>query len=95
MTNKILPIFEYPHTDGIAVIGGYVYTGSAIPSLANKYIFADLTGKIWSLTEAPANTWTRANLLATGLTLTSFGRDANGELYLCDYNGNILKLVLQ
>jgi glucose/arabinose dehydrogenase len=43
MTNKILPITEYPHTDGVAVIGGYVYKGSAIPSLANKYIFADLT----------------------------------------------------
>ena len=95
MTNKILPIFEYSHADGIAVIGGYVYKGTAIPSLANKYIFADLTGKIWSLTEAPANTWTRADLLASNLTLTSFGRDAAGELYLVDYNGNILKLVLQ
>jgi glucose/arabinose dehydrogenase len=95
MTNKILPIFEYSHSDGIAVIGGYVYKGTAIASLANKYIFADLTGKIWSLTEAPANTWTRGDLLATNLTLTSFGRDAAGELYLVDYNGNILKLVLQ
>jgi glucose/arabinose dehydrogenase len=95
MTNKVLPIFEYSHADGIAVIGGYVYKGSAIPSLANKYIFADLTGKIWSLTEAPANTWTRANLLDTGLTFTSFGKDAAGELYLVDYNGLIRKLVLQ
>jgi glucose/arabinose dehydrogenase len=95
MTNKILPIFEYPHTDGIAVIGGYIYKGAAIPSLANKYIFADLTGKVWSLTEAPANTWTRGNLLDTGLTFTSFGKDASGELYLVDYNGLIRKLVLQ
>lgn len=95
MTNKILPIFEYSHSDGIAVIGGYVYKGSAISSLANKYIFADLTGKVWSLAEAPANTWTRTNLLATGLTFTSFGRDAAGELYILDYNGNVLKLVLQ
>ncbi len=95
MTNKILPITEYPHTDGVAVIGGFVYTGSAIPSLANKYIFADLTGTIWSLTEGPANTWTRGNLLSTNRTLTSFARDASGELYLVDYNGIILKLVLQ
>jgi glucose/arabinose dehydrogenase len=95
MTNKVLPIFEYSHTDGIAVIGGYIYKGTAIPSLANKYIFADLTGKVWSLTEAPANTWTRANLLDTGLTFTSFGKDAAGELYLVDYNGLIRKLVLQ
>ena len=95
MTNKILPIFEYSHTDGIAVIGGYIYKGTAIPSLANKYVFADLTGKVWSLTEAPANTWTRADLLASNLILTSFGLDAAGELYLIDYSGNILKLVLQ
>jgi hypothetical protein len=69
--------------------------GSAIPSLANKYVFADLTGKIWSLTEAPANTWTRGDLLSTNRTLTSFARDAAGELYIVDYNGIILKLVLQ
>lgn len=30
ITGKILPIFEYPHTDGIAVIGGFIYTGTAI-----------------------------------------------------------------
>jgi glucose/arabinose dehydrogenase len=93
MSNKILPIAEYPHTDGIAVIGGYFYKGSAIPSLANKYVFGDLTGKIWSLTEAPANTWTRADLLATSRMITSFGQDAAGEVYVVDYNGNILKLV--
>jgi len=95
MTGLTLPIAEYSHSDGIAVIGGYVYKGSAIPALANKYIFGDLTGKIWSLTEAPANTWTRTQLLATGRTFTSFGQDAAGEVYVVDYNGIILKLVLQ
>jgi glucose/arabinose dehydrogenase len=95
MSNKVLPITEYPHTDGIAVIGGYVYKGTGIPSLANKYIFGDLTGKIWSLTEAPANTWTRGDLLSTGRTLTTFGRDAAGELYVVDQSGSILKLVKQ
>lgn len=95
-SNKILPIAEYPHTVGIAVIGGYVYKGSAIPSLANKYIFGDLTGKIFSLTEAPANTWTPANLLNTNLTISSLGQDNNGEMYVLDYGGgNVLKLASQ
>lgn len=95
-SNKVLPIAEYDHTVGIAIIGGYVYKGSAIPSLANKYIFGDLTGKIFSLTEAPANTWTRANLLSTGLTLSSLGQDTAGEMYVVDYgNGKVLKLVAQ
>ena len=74
MSNKVLPITEYPHTDGIAVIGGYVYKGTAIASLANKYIFADLTGKMWSLTEASANTWTRGDLLNSNLHAHIFRR---------------------
>lgn len=95
-SNKVLPIAEYPHSVGIAVIGGYVYKGSAIPSLANKYIFGDLTGKIFSLTEAPTNTWTTANLLTTNLTISSLGQDNNGELYVLDYGGgNVLKLASQ
>ncbi len=95
-SNKVLPIIEYPHTVGIAVIGGYVYKGSAIPSLANKYIFGDLTGKIFSLTEAPADTWTRADLLTTNLTISSLGQDNNGEMYVLDYGGGkVLKLASQ
>jgi len=92
--NKILP-FSILATDGIARNWRYIYKGSAIPSLANKLHLCRSTGKIWRLTEAPANTWTRANLLDTGLTFTSFGKDAAGELYLVDYNGLIRKLVLQ
>jgi glucose/arabinose dehydrogenase len=95
MSGKILPIAEYQHPEGIAVIGGYVYKGSAIPSLASAYIFGDLNGKIWSLTEAPANTWTRTLLLSTGRAITSFGQDAAGEVYVVDRNGSVLKLVPQ
>jgi glucose/arabinose dehydrogenase len=38
----VAPIAEYSHSDGIAVIGGYVYRGS-IPALQGKYIFGDLS----------------------------------------------------
>jgi hypothetical protein len=93
-SNKIMPINEYDHSIGIAIIGGYVYKGTAIPNLANQYIFGDLTGRIFSLTEAPANTFTRADLLTTNRTISSLGQDAAGEVYVVDYGaGNILKLV--
>ena len=93
-SGKVAPIAEYSHTsDGIAVIGGYVYKGTAIPDLANAYVFGDLNGKIWSLTEAPANTWTRTLLLSTGRTISSFGQDSAGEVYVVDLNGSVLKLV--
>jgi glucose/arabinose dehydrogenase len=95
MTGMIPPIAEYNHGEGIAVIGGYVYKGSTIPALANRYIFGDLTGKIWSLSEGPANTWTRAQLLSTSRTISSFGQDAAGEVYVVDYSGRVLRLVSQ
>ena len=93
MSGKVFPIAEYGHGEGIAVIGGYVYKGSAISSLANAYIFGDLNGKIWSLAEAPANTWTRTLLLSTGRAITSFGQDSAGEVYVVDLSGSVLKLV--
>jgi glucose/arabinose dehydrogenase len=95
-SGKIQPIVEYDHSIGIAVIGGFVYKGSAIASLANKYVFGDLAGRIFSLTESPANTFTRTDLLTTSRTISSLGQDAAGEIYVVDYGaGIILKLVSQ
>jgi hypothetical protein len=42
------PVIEYAHRQvGIAVVGGYVYRGRAVPALAGRYVFADLS-KDWS-----------------------------------------------
>ena len=48
MTGLTLPIVDYDHSEGVTVIGGYVYHGTAISSLAGAYIFGDFSnGKIW------------------------------------------------
>jgi glucose/arabinose dehydrogenase len=96
MTGLTLPIFDYDHSEGIAVIGGYVYHGSAIPSLAGTYLFSDFgSGTLWNLTEGPPGTWTRQTLLSTGRSISSFGQDSAGELYMLDLSGSVLKLVAQ
>jgi glucose/arabinose dehydrogenase len=91
----ILPITEYSHGEGQAVIGGFVYHGSAIPSLQGIYVFGDfVAGKIWGLQENSGN-WGRNLLASTGKNISAFGRDQNGELYAVDFSGAIWKLIAQ
>jgi hypothetical protein len=90
----MLPIVEIPHPEGEAVIGGFVYHGTALAGFENQYIFGDLNGKIWSLLEGPPNTFTRTLLIDSGFSISSFGQDQNGELYVVDLgNGRVLKIV--
>ena len=49
------PVVEYTHAEvGIAVVGGYVYRGAAVPALAGRYVFADFTAD-WTTDEPDAN----------------------------------------
>ena len=41
---RVDPIFDYPHTTGQTVIGGYVYRGGQFPALQGVYIFGDYLG---------------------------------------------------
>ena len=94
MAGLTLPITEISHPEGEAVIGGFVYHGQAIPGLDGMYVFGDLNGKIWTLTENTANTFTRSQLMDAGFNISSFGRDPAGELYVVDISaGRVLKIV--
>jgi glucose/arabinose dehydrogenase len=96
MTGLTMPIVEYPHSDGEAVMGGFVYKGTAISGLPGAYVFGDyISGTMWKLVESPPGTWTRSTLLSTGRNISSFGQDTAGELYVIDYSGSVLKLTAQ
>jgi len=95
MAGLELPIIEYDHSEGAAVIGGYIYRGSAIPDLVGSYVMADFeSGKLWMASES-GGTWTRTLLLSTGRNISSLGQDAAGEIHVVDYNGSVLKVVPQ
>jgi glucose/arabinose dehydrogenase len=88
-----VPVFEYPHTQGCAVTGGYVYRGSAIPALNGYYLFADFcSGRVW-MKKGPAGAAVRAPISGEVTQISSFGRDAAGELYLVSLTGDLYKLV--
>jgi glucose/arabinose dehydrogenase len=94
MAGLSLPIVEIPHPEAEAVMGGFVYHGTALAGMQGAYIFGDLSGKIWSLMENPPNTFTRAQLADTGVNISSFGQDSAGELYVVDIGGGrVLKIV--
>ncbi len=92
------PIHEYSHTEGLAVVGGYVHRGPS-PQFAGLYVFGDFTGRVWSfrlvdgqVREVQERT---DELLEGGASLdglSSFGEDQNGELYLTTLEGAVWRL---
>jgi glucose/arabinose dehydrogenase len=89
------PLFEKAHTDGYcAVIGGYVYRGSAIANLDGAYVFGDLCRSTLSAVVQSNGAVTDQRDFTVGTTsLTTFGEDPAGELYVANLNGSILRLV--
>jgi len=102
------PVLDYNHTEGNAVIGGHVYRGSEFAKeLGGKYIFGDnVARKIWVMDESttpatkmqigtiPAGAGPNSGSSYVGLS--SFGLDANGEIYMCQMSsvgGQIYKLA--
>ncbi|HEX9013101.1 MAG TPA: PQQ-dependent sugar dehydrogenase [Anaerolineaceae bacterium] len=88
------PVYEYDHSQGCAVTGGYVYRGQALPAWRGIYFFADYcSGIVWGLVRGSGGKWTGQQLFQTGLAITSFGTDEQGELYLADQRGGIYELA--
>jgi glucose/arabinose dehydrogenase len=90
----VAPVSGFDHDEGCVVTGGYVYRGSAIPALTGTYLFADYCGgDVWGLVPNDDGTWTRLGPVDTDLSISSFGEDASGELYLVDLNGDLYRIV--
>jgi hypothetical protein len=92
----ILPTFEYSHRQGCSITGGYVYRGSAIPALQGIYFYADYCQgwvRSFRYENGTAIEGTDWPTLRPGGSITSFGEDAAGELYVVDASGGVFKVV--
>jgi glucose/arabinose dehydrogenase len=87
------PVAQYPHDDGCSVAGGYVYRGRAVTSAAGRYFYGDYcSGRVWSLRLVDGKaTDVRAEPIEVP-SLSSFGEDAAGELYLVSLDGLVYRL---
>jgi len=98
------PVWDYTHGLGCSITGGYVYRGCDIPTLDGTYFFADhCSNRIWTfkwnghdLEGDPVQR--QSELDPPGIlsisSISSFGEDARGELYIVDlFGGEIFKIV--
>ncbi|MDH3216240.1 MAG: PQQ-dependent sugar dehydrogenase [Candidatus Krumholzibacteria bacterium] len=93
-TGLELPVWEYDHTVGGSITGGYVYTGSRLPSLYEKYVYGDFsTGKIWALAYDGLSAPVNIDLIDTSLLIASFGVAEDNELFICAFDGLIYQFA--
>ncbi len=94
-TGMVAPIFEYSHSEGCSVTGGYIYRGEEFMDLYGNYFVADYCqGTIWRLVAEESGEWSSAVVLDTPYVISSFGEDADGELYILDHAGGSLFRIL-
>lgn len=87
------PVLTYGRSDGIAVIGGYVYRGNRIPSLSGRYLYSDFgSGTVWAATW-DGSAVTANDVIATASSPTSFGEDVSGDVLIVGRNAGISRLI--
>jgi glucose/arabinose dehydrogenase len=99
MSGLTLPVLDYNHSNGsCAVTGGYVYRGSAIPAIQGAYFYADFcAGWVKSFVYQNDQAINRTDWvsLRPGGNITTFGEDAQGELYILTSQGGVYRIVSQ
>lgn len=83
------PVLQYDHDEGIAIIGGFVYRGSAIPDLQGRYVFGDFSlnflgndGRLFFHRGHAVREFRLPGPAGFGMSLLGFAQDASGELYV-------------
>lgn len=91
----ILPVVEYDHFLGnCSISGGYRHRGNNFPQLNGVYFYGDFcTGRIWGADTDINGDWFSKLLLDTTISITTFGEDESGDVYLVAYNaGDLLRI---
>lgn len=95
MSGLTLPVAEYGHEGGAcSVTGGYVYRGSQLPEIVGHYFYSDFCAgflRSFRLVGGQATEPRQWNISNLG-SVSSFGVDGSGELYVVDLNGSVSRL---
>jgi hypothetical protein len=93
MAGLTLPVTQYSHSLGCSVTGGYVYRGTNVPALRGRYFYGDFcSGRIWSFRYQNGVAVDEKLELDTNLSISGFGQDNAGEVYVVNLSGTILRI---
>jgi glucose/arabinose dehydrogenase len=91
-----LPVAEYDHSLGCAVIGGVVVRNPALPTLDGRYLFSDdCSGNVWEIDPSGDGRKEPNLLLESGRTISSIGAGDDGTVYMTDLSGGELVRVVE
>jgi glucose/arabinose dehydrogenase len=98
MSGITMPVHTYTHADGCAIMGGYVYRGTALTGHQGDYFFSDeCSGWVKSFPAAGAAVVDPSTVVdwpnLTEAAIDSFTEDHSGELYLVTLGGAIYEIV--
>jgi glucose/arabinose dehydrogenase len=90
------PVYDYTHSEGCSVTGGVVYRGCRMPDLAGTYFFGDFCSGLVRSFRLAGGQATDVRDWTAGLrgidSPTAFGLDADGEVLVVDYDGEVYRL---
>jgi glucose/arabinose dehydrogenase len=92
-----LPVLDYGRSVGGSITGGYVYRGCRLPGYQGTYFYGDfVSGVIRSFrlqNGQPTDLQDWTSRIGRGIeNVSSFGQDADGELYVLDYDGELYRI---
>ena len=89
------PVAVYGRDLGCSVTGGYVYRGREFRRMRGAYLFADYcSGIVWGMDAGESGDQDPVRLLESGASVSSFGLDERGELYVTDLGSGVVSRVV-
>jgi glucose/arabinose dehydrogenase len=88
------PVIEYGRGDGCTVIGGFVYRGRRVAGLRGAYLYGDYcSGWVRAARASGGKVAEQRDLGLQVPSLSSFGTDADGELYALSLGGDVYRIA--
>ena len=96
MSGLTMPVLDYPRPQGASVTGGVVYRGCRMPGYAGTYFYGDyVSGFVRSFRLSGGAATDQRDWTASFRGVrnpSSFGVDADGEVYVVEYGGSVYRI---